>query len=326
MIISKTPFRISFFGGGTDYPSYYLEHGGAVIGTTIDKFCYLSCRYLPPFFEHKSRIVYSEQEEVARNEEISHPPIRAALSFCNINDGVEIHHDGDLPARSGLGSSSACTVGILNALYAILGRRVTNLQLAKNAIEIEQNILKENVGSQDQIFAAYGGANKIIFNTDATFDIVPLTLKKERMNLLQSKLIFCFTKVTRIASNVAKSILENIPKKTHDLQEMRKMVDIAEDILYTKDIDDFGRLLHESWMIKRSISSNVSNDYLDSIYETARKNGAIGGKIVGAGGGGFMLFYVPEEYQQNVKNALSNVVWVPISFEKNGSKIIYYSE
>lgn len=326
MIISKTPYRISFFGGGTDYTRYFREHGGAVIGTAIDKFCYLTCRYLPPFFDHSSRIVYSEQECVSDNSMIKHPTIRAALTLMGIRDGVEIHHDGDLPARSGLGSSSSCTVGMINALFAMQGRRATKMELAQLAIHIEQNMLHENVGSQDQVFAAFGGFNKILFNPDGHTEVLPVTLQGRRKEDLQNHLMFCFTRTQRIASGIARSVIDNIPKKQNELGEMRKMVDIAEQILYSGDLDDFGRLLHESWLLKRSISSSVSNDYLDGLYSRAREAGALGGKLVGAGGGGFMLFCVPPERQEAVREALSEVVWVPVKFEREGSKIIYFSE
>lgn len=326
MIISKTPYRMSFFGGGTDYTRYYREHGGAVIGTAIDKFCYLTCRYLPPFFDHATRVVYSEQECVNDNSMIKHPTIRAALTLMGIRDGVEIHHDGDLPARSGLGSSSSCTVGMINALFAMQGRRATKMELAQLAIHIEQNMLRENVGSQDQVFAAFGGFNKVLFNPDGHIDVQPVTLQQRRKEELQDNLMFCFTRTQRIASGVARSVIENIPKKQNELGEMRKMVDLAEAILFSSDLDDFGRLLHESWLLKRSISAAVSNDYLDDLYARAREAGALGGKLIGAGGGGFMLFYVKPEDQPKVKAALDEVVWVPVKFEREGSKIIYFSE
>jgi len=325
-IISKTPFRISFFGGGTDYPAWYREHEGAVIGTTIDKYCYLTCRYLPPFFDHRTRIVYSKQECVNDNARIIHPPIRAALSLMEVHDGVEIHHDGDLPARSGLGSSSACTVGILNALYAMQGRRASKMEMTLKAIHIEQNLLGENVGSQDQAFAAHGGFNKILFHPTGQIEVLPVTVMSPRRYALQRNLMFCFTRTTRVASRVAKSVIENIPGRRLELEEMRRMVDVAEEILYEGNLDDFGRLLHESWALKRSISPHISNSYLDEIYHTARKAGALGGKLIGAGGGGFMVFYVPFEQQDRVKAALSDLVWVPLGFESEGSKIIYYSE
>lgn len=326
MIISKTPYRISFFGGGTDYTRYYQENGGAVIGTAIDKYCYLNCRYLPPFFEHSSRIVYSEQECVTDNTQIRHPTIRAALQLLGIKEGVEVHHDGDLPARSGLGSSSSCTVGMLNALFALQGRRATRMELAQLAIHVEQNMLRENVGSQDQVFAAFGGFNKILFNPDGQIEVLPMTLQQRRKDELQARLMFCFTRTQRFASGVAKTVIENIPNKQQELKEMRHMVDLAEQLLYHGELDDFGHLLHESWMLKRSISHAVSNDYLDGLYSTARQAGALGGKLVGAGGGGFMLFYVRPEDQAKVQAALGDVVWVPVRFEREGSKIIYFNE
>ena len=326
MIISKTPYRISFFGGGTDYPEYYLEHGGAVLGTSIDKYCYLSCRYLPPFFDHHSRIVYSEQEEVQNNRLIKHPSIRATLELMDVTHGVEIHHDGDLPARSGLGSSSSCTVGMLNALYALQGRRPSRMELALKAIHVEQEMLRENVGSQDQVFATFGGFNKILFRQDGVLDVRPLTIRPKRKEALESRLMFCFTRTTRIASTIAANVIRSIPSKQLELKKMREFVDIAEDIIYNGDLDDFGRLLHETWLLKRSISTGITNDYIDGIYACAREAGALGGKLVGAGGGGFMLFYVPPERQEAVREALDHLVWVPIRFESEGSRIIYYAE
>jgi len=326
MIISKTPFRISFFGGGTDYPAWYQENSGAVLSTSIDKYCYISVRYLPPFFEHKHRIVYSLIENVKGISEIKHPVVKALLKLFKVKKGIEIHHDGDLPARAGLGSSSAFTVGMLNSLYALNGRIISKHELAKEAIRLEREILKENVGSQDQIAVAYGGFNKIFFHNDHNFRIEPVTLKKERVVELQSNLMLIFTGLSRLSSEIAAEQIKNTPHNKEELAQMLEMVDRAVGILNSKaDIIEFGKLLHESWQIKRKLSNKISNLQIDSIYSKALKNGAIGGKLLGAGGGGFMLLFVPPKNRQRLSRALKNLLEVKFSFENNGSQIIYYN-
>lgn len=328
MIISRTPFRISFFGGGTDYPVWYREHGGAVLSTTINKYCYITCRRLPPFFEHKSRIVWSKIELVNHTDEIAHPVVKEALKFLDIKDGVEIHHDADIPARSGMGSSSAFTVGLLNALYTLLGKSVTKYQLARDAIYIEQERLKENVGSQDQVAAAFGGLNKIIFGGPQEFEVQPLRVPERRIEELQDRLLLFFTGFSRNASDIAASQIKNTPHKERELTEMRKLVDEAIAILNSPnaDLDDFGRLLHETWQLKRALSEAITTSRIDEIYEVGRSAGALGGKLLGAGGGGFMLFYVRPENQVKVKEALKNLLHVPFRFEQQGSQIIYSSQ
>lgn len=326
MIISRTPFRISFFGGGTDYPVWYRENEGAVLATTIDKYCYITCRYLPPFFEHKYRIVYSEIEGVKEISEIEHPSARATLQFMNITDGVEIHHDGDLPARTGLGSSSSFTVGLLHALYALKGIMPTKMQLAQDAINIEQNIIKENVGSQDQILASFGGFNKITFNADNSFHVNPMIVSNDKLQQLQNHLMFYFTGFSRFASDIAKSQVENTNNKKHELWIMRQMVDEAILILNNgkRDITEFGTLLHESWKLKKSLSDKISNPQIDAIYESAREAGAIGGKLIGAGGGGFILIFAKPEDQHKIKENLKGLLSVPFKFDYQGSQIIVY--
>lgn len=326
MIISRTPFRISFFGGGTDYPVWYRENEGAVLATTIDKYCYITCRYLPPFFEHKYRIVYSEIEGVKEISEIEHPSARATLQFMHITDGVEIHHDGDLPARTGLGSSSSFTVGLLHALYALKGIMPTKMQLAQDAINIEQNIIKENVGSQDQILASFGGFNKITFNADNSFHVNPMIVSNDKLQQLQNHLMFYFTGFSRFASDIAKSQVENTNNKKHELWIMRQMVDEAILILNNgkRDITEFGTLLHESWKLKKSLSDKISNPQIDAIYESAREAGAIGGKLIGAGGGGFILIFAKPEDQHKIKENLKELLLVPFKFENQGSQIIVY--
>ncbi|MDB5810231.1 MAG: galactokinase/mevalonate kinase protein [Betaproteobacteria bacterium] len=326
MIITRTPFRISLFGGGTDYPAWYREHGGAVLATAIDKFCYITCRYLPPFFEHKHRVVYSRIENVRRHEDIEHPAVRAVLGWAGCEQGLEIHHDGDLPARSGLGSSSSFTVGLVHALAALKGQYTTKEQLAKNAIHIEQNIIRENVGSQDQILAAFGGFNRIEFKRNDTFEVSPIILTKDRLQELQSHLMLCFTGLSRIASEVAKSKIENFKKRETELTQMGEMVDIAVRILQTTNtpIEELGKLLHQSWLYKRQLSDMVTTPEIDSIYEAAMKSGATGGKILGAGGGGFLLLFVKPELQSQVRNRLKDLIHVPFKFEDSGSRVVLY--
>jgi len=326
MIISKTPFRISFFGGGTDYPVWYRDNEGAVLSTTIDKYCYITVRYLPPFFPHKYRIIYSKIETVKTIEEILHSAVRETLRVLHVSQGVEIHHDGDLPARTGMGSSSAFTVGLLNAIYALKGTMISKDRLSREAIHIERDILKENVGVQDQIATAYGGFNKIRFNGDDEFRIEPIILPKEKIVQLEGHLMLYFTGFSRIASEVAKIQIKNTPQKTKELSLMYQMVDEAIDIMKQgRNILEFGKLLNESWQIKKTLSNKISNSKIDSIYETAIKAGAVGGKLLGAGGGGFILFFVPPRNRSRVKKALTNLLEVPFTFETSGSQIIYYN-
>lgn len=326
MIITKTPFRISFFGGGTDYPGWYKFHGGAVLATTIDKYCYISLRQLPPFFEHKHRIVYSKIENVQDLQEIEHPAVRAVMQWAGVSSGLEIHHDGDLPARSGLGSSSSFTVGLIHALKALNGFNSSKLQLAKNAIDIEQNIIGESVGSQDQISAAYGGFNRIDFHRDNTFTVESLILTAKRSQELQSHLMLCFTGLSRIASKIAKSKIDNISKREKELHKMREMVDEGISILQNTErpIEDFGNLLDTSWQYKRTLSDQVSTPEIDALYASAMQAGAIGGKILGAGGGGFMLIFAKPEKHGAIREALNRLVHVPFSFENSGSRVVLY--
>lgn len=327
MIISRTPYRISFFGGGTDYHTWYQEHGAAVLSTTINHYCYLQCRILPPFFSHKSRVVWSKVEEVAAHSEIQHPSVKAVLDYLGIDQGVEISHQGDLPARSGLGSSSAFTVGLLHAMYALRGMISSKRELACEAIHIERDILKEHVGVQDQIETAFGGFNKIVIQPNGNFDVNPVVLSHDRQNELQDHLVLFFTGVSRTASDIAADKIKSIPNKKPELHAMRQMVDEAIGILTSDcDITEFGKLLHESWMLKREISKQISPTFIDEIYTRARTAGAIGGKLLGAGGGGFMLFFVKPENKQQVCDALKNLLLVPFETETGGSQIIFYDK
>lgn len=326
MIITRTPFRISFFGGGTDYPGWFREHGGAVLSTTIDKYCYITCRFLPPFFDHRHRIVYSKIENVRDIREIEHPAVRAVLDWMRWERGLEVHHDGDLPARSGLGSSSSFTVGLLHALNALLGRQVSKDELANQAIHVEQEVIGENVGSQDQVSAAFGGFNRMEFKRDGVFRVAPVILPKERQAELQRHLMLCFTGLSRFASEVAKSTIDNLAARASELVRMGAMVDEAVRILASPatPMVEFGRLLDETWQMKRRLSERVSTVEIDHIYEAARSAGAIGGKLMGAGGGGFMLLFVPPELQSRVRARLAKLVHVPFEFESDGSRVVLY--
>jgi D-glycero-alpha-D-manno-heptose-7-phosphate kinase len=326
VIISRTPFRISLFGGGTDYPAWFREHGGAVIGTAIDKYCYISVRHLPPFFEHHTRIAYSQVELVNDVSEIQHPAVRGVLTDRGITDGLEIHHDADLPARSGLGSSSAFTVGLLNALAALNNRMSSSRELAREAIRIEQDVLKENVGCQDQIWAAYGGFNRIDFFQDGTFSVAPIIVTPERRDELMRSTMLFFTGFSRISSDIAQEQINNIDNCASELRAMRSMVDRAVDILSDRKspMRELGELLHEAWRLKRRLSNRVSNPQIDEIYEAGLAAGAIGGKLLGAGGGGFMVFMVDPEKREQLRARLSKLIHVSVGFDNDGSKIVLY--
>lgn len=325
MIISRTPYRISFFGGGTDYPAWYRVHGGAVLATTINKYCYITCRYLPPFFEHRIRVMYSKVDRCQNIEEISHPVVREVLRYLEIDRGIEIHHDGDLPARSGIGSSSSFTVGLLNALYALKGNLTNKQQLAKESIHIEQERLCETVGSQDQVLAAYGGFTHIVFSPNGEITVRPVTLSPDRVQELSSCLMLLFTGINRTASDVAGSYIQDIDKKQQALHEMCEMVEEGISILNSgQPIAAFGKLLHRAWQAKRSLSSTVSNPHVEEIYSEALAAGALGGKLLGAGGGGFMLLFALPKDQPAIWRRLSRLLCVPFKFEYSGSQIIFF--
>lgn len=324
MLISRTPYRVSLFGGGTDYKSWYQNHGGCVLSTTIGHYCYLTCRWLPPFHPEKTRVVWSRIESVMHHSDIVHPSVREILKYLGIENGVEIHHTGDLPARSGLGSSSSFTVGLLNAISHLQGKTFNKAGLALEAVRIERDIMRENVGIQDQIAAAYGGLNKTSIHTDGSFLVTPIDT--DRVKELQDHLLLFFTGVSRTASDIA---IEQI--KTHQTGEndaallaMQKMVPDAVSILESDgDINDFGKLLHESWVMKRTLAKNIAPGFVNDIYDKARNAGAIGGKLLGAGGGGFMLLFAPPEIHNKIRETLKDLLWVPFKFENEGSKIIF---
>jgi D-glycero-alpha-D-manno-heptose-7-phosphate kinase len=326
MIITSTPLRISFFGGGTDYPVWYREHGGSVLSTTIDKCCYITCRRLPPFFEYHSRVSYSKIENVSRNDAIQHPSVRACLQFVGIDDGVEIHHVADLPARSGLGTSSAFTVGLLLGLYALKNQMRDKHLLASEAIHVEQELLREAVGAQDQVSAAYGGFNRINFDRDGSIEVRRILTSQHRLAELEQYLALYFTGFSRFASEIAQEQLKTTPQKQQELHTMLQFVDEAEAIIAnpSRSLDEFGRLLHESWQIKRSLTQKISNASIDEIYEAGRSAGALGGKLLGAGGGGFMLFFVPPDRREALRTRLKELLCVPFSFSNRGSHVVVY--
>jgi D-glycero-alpha-D-manno-heptose-7-phosphate kinase len=325
MIITSTPYRISFFGGGTDYPVWFQEHGGAVLATTINRYCYITCRTLPPFFEFRHRIVWSQVEHVNHVEEIIHPAVREAIRYMDVKQGLEIHHDGDLPARSGLGSSSSFSVGILHALHALQGKMMTKGELARQAIHLEQNLLKEDVGIQDQILTAYGGLNVVNIDPDSAFRVNPIPMEAMRKEMFQHHLMLIYTGISRTASDIAKSQIESIPQNGQVMREIQDMVPEATKILAgTGDLNDFGRLLHESWLLKKSISKKITTPVVDDMYEKAIGAGALGGKLLGAGGGGFMIFFVEPGLHQRVLDALDKFLLVPFELENAGSHIAFY--
>jgi len=326
MVITSTPLRISFFGGGTDYPVWYREHGGAVLATTINKCCYITCRRLPPFFEYHSRISYSKVENVVHNDAIEHPSVRGCLRFLGIEEGMEIHHVADLPARTGLGTSSAFTVGLLLGLYALQDRMRSKQDLATDAIHVEQELLKEAVGAQDQVSAAYGGCNRINFQTDGSIDVKRIFATNGRIAELEQHLALYFTGFSRTASEIAQEQVRLTPQRQRELELMLQLVDEGEAILSStgRSLDEFGRLLHEGWQIKRSLTGKISNASIDEIYQAGLEAGALGGKLLGAGGGGFMLFFVPPERRQALRQRLQKLLCIPFAFSTKGSHVVVY--
>jgi len=326
MIISRTPFRISLFGGGTDYPTWFRKNGGAVLGTTINKFCYISIRTLPPFFEHRHRIVYSRIELPQAIEEIQHPAVRAVLLEQRIQTGIEVQHHGDLPARSGMGSSSSFTVGLLNAVRAYQGLMSSPEWLATEAIRIEQDVLKEHVGSQDQIWAAYGGTNVITFDPDGGFQVSPVVIPDERRRELESHMMLFFTGFSRTAAVVAKKQIDNIDKRQNQLKVLQQIVGEACSILQQprRSIAEIGSLLHESWALKKELADTISNPAIDGIYSAALDAGAVGGKLLGAGAGGFMLIIADPVAHARIREKLKCLVEVSFKIGSPGSKIVVY--
>jgi D-glycero-alpha-D-manno-heptose-7-phosphate kinase len=327
MIISRTPYRISFFGGGTDYPAWYNEHGGSVISATINKYCYITARYLPPFFEYKNRIRYYKKEETQTIEEIQHPSVRETAKYLGINKGIEIVHSGDVPAQSGLGTSSTFTVGLLNSLHGLCNYMPTKRELALDAIHIEQNVIKESVGSQDQAAAAFGGLNKITFSKAHKFEVDPIIISKERLTELQDNLLLCFTGFARTASLIAEKQIASISQRQPELTTIMELCNEALKLLTSAGtpLSEFGKLLDKHWELKKLLSTNISNAQIDEIYERGKKAGALGGKLLGAGSGGFILFFAPKYLHNEIISSLHGKIFVPFRFDHTGSKIIYFS-
>ena len=326
MITTRTPLRISFFGGGTDYPVWYREFGGAVLSTTINKSCYITCRWLPPFFDYHSRVSYTKVENVSANEEIQHPSVRGCLQFLGIRDGIEVHHIADLPARAGLGTSSAFTVGLLQGLDALRGNLRDKYSLATDAIYVEQEVLKEAVGAQDQVSAAYGGLNRINFHRDGTIEVKRIPVAPGRIADLEGHLALYFTGFSRTASEIAAEQVKVTANRRRELEAMFGMVQEAENIISNPQHawKDFGLLLHESWKIKRSLTSRITTPIIDEIYQAGLDAGALGGKVLGAGGGGFVLFFVPPERRQLLRSRLKSLMCVPFKFSTRGSELVVY--
>lgn len=324
MIITKTPFRVSFFGGGTDYPDWFRRYGGGFLSMAIDKYCYLSIRKLPPFFEHKHRLVYSKVENVLHESEFEHPVVREVLKWKGVPDGLEIHHDGDLPARSGLGSSSAFTVGLLHGLNGLQGNISSKDSLANDAIYAESTLLEETVGIQDQIAAAYGGLNSVEIEKNGQYHISPVVLSRDVVKEFEAHVLLCFTGISRFASKIAKEKVGGFASKVEVLSQMRDMVSIGQDYLSQGRLDQFASLLDESWMLKRSLSNLVTSPAIDDLYALAKKKGAMGGKLLGAGGGGFLMFLVPPSVQEDFKSALKDFVFVHPKIDWSGSQVAFY--
>lgn len=325
MIITETPFRMSFFGGGTDMEDFFREYGGAVLSTTFDKYCYVNVRHLPRFFDYSTELSYSKTERVTDVEQIQHPAIRNAMKMLDMHE-LRLTYEADLPARSGLGTSSSFAVGMLNAFYALKGKYADKRKLADEAIYLERELCQEAGGWQDQIAAAYGGLNRINFNADG-YEVCPVIISPERKKRLNNNLLMFFTGFTRFSSDVQKQNAIGKADKVMQLKEMLSLVDDAERLLADRDsdLDEFGRLLDHTWKLKRQTGSAVSTSNIDNLYEKGMKAGALGGKLLGAGGGGFLVFYVQPEKQESVKLAMEDLMYIPFEFEDSGTRVIHYT-
>lgn len=325
MIITKTPFRMSFFGGGTDVESFFSENGGAVLSTTFDKYCYVNVRHLPRFFDYSTELSYSKIERVTNINDIKHPAIRNAMKMLDMNE-LRLTYEADLPARSGLGTSSSFAVGMLNAFYALKGKYADKKKLADEAIYLERNLCQEAGGWQDQIAASFGGFNRINFNA-VNYEVLPVIISPERKKELNQNLMMFFTGFTRFSSDIQKANAAEKQDKTAQLKEMLTLVDDAEKVLTDKhaDLDDFGRMLDYTWKLKRQTGSAVSTNSIDELYAKGLKAGALGGKLLGAGGGGFLIFYVQTDRQDSVRWAMQDLMNIPFEFEDSGTRVIYYS-
>lgn len=326
MIITKTPFRMSFFGGGTDIESYFRENSGAVLSTSFDKYCYVNVRHLPRFFDYSTELSYSKIERVNTVDDIQHPAIRNAMKMLDMHE-IRLTYEADLPARSGLGTSSSFVVGMLNAFYALKGKYVDKKRLADEAIHLERVLCEEAGGWQDQIAASYGGFNRINFHKNGTYDVLPLVIHPDRKKELNSNLLMFFTGFTRFSSEIQKANAVGYTEKVAQLEEMFALVDDAEKVLTNKhsDLDEFGRLLDFTWQLKRQTGAAITTTGIDGLYEQGIKAGALGGKLLGAGGGGFLVFYVQPEKQEAVKVAMKDCMYIPFTFENGGTRVIHYT-
>lgn len=324
MIITKTPFRMSFFGGGTDMENYFRENGGAVLSTTFDKYCYVNVRHLPRFFDYSTELSYSKTERVTDVEAIQHPAIRNAMKMLDMHE-IRLTYEADLPARSGLGTSSSFAVGMLNAFYALKGKYADKKKLADEAIYLERVLCQEAGGWQDQIAASFGGFNRINFGADG-YEVLPVIISPERKKRLNDNLMMFFTGFTRFSSDVQKINMVSDKEKYAQLRQMYELVDEAEQVLVdkTRDLDDFGRLLDTTWKLKRQTGAAISTDSIDRLYTKGIEAGALGGKLLGAGGGGFLVFYVQPEKQDVVRWAMKDLMYIPFRFEDGGTRVIYY--
>lgn len=325
MILTKTPFRMSFFGGGTDLPQFFKEYRGAVLSTSFDKYVYVTVRHLPRFFEYTTELIYSKSERITKIDDMEHPMVRNAMKMLKMKE-LHIAYDADLPARSGLGTSSTFAVGLLNAFYCLKGEYRSKKQLADDAIYLERELCNEAGGWQDQIAASFGGLNRIDFDSSG-YHVNPIIINPERKNRLNDNLMLFFTGFTRISAHVQNNVVANLEDKRGKLFEMLDLVDEAQQILENNasDLDDFGRLLNTTWKLKRQTGKSVSTDAIDGLYEKGMNAGALGGKLLGAGNGGFLLFYVQPDKQESVRAALSDLMEVPFKFENSGTRVIYYS-
>ncbi|MDD2708935.1 MAG: kinase [Verrucomicrobiae bacterium] len=328
MIITRTPFRVSFFGGGTDYEPYYSRHGGVIVGASFHRYCYITCRPLPPFFEYKTRVAYSLIECVNEPREIKHPSIRGCLTYLGVRDGLQIHHEGDLPARSGLGSSSAFTVGMLLALHTLRHEMPTRRMLADQAIEVEQKVIGENVGIQDQILAAHGGMQVIDISPNGDYEVSPMILPPDYHDALEQHVLLGFTGLTRNATELAGAQIKMLKDNTSTMREIHDIARRALELFRQRaEFSKIGELLDASWRVKRTLANGLSNDSIDQMYEAARKAGAFGGKLMGAGGGGFVMFLAPPYRHLQIQEALPGIrVWVPFRFEKGGAQVIFHTD
>ena len=326
MIITRTPFRMSFFGGGTDVESYFRRYGGSVISTTFDKYCYVTVRHLPRFFDYSIELSYAKTERVSSVDDIERPSIRNAMKMLDMRE-IRLSYDADLPDRSGLGTSSSFAVGMLNAFYALKGQYADKKKLADEAIYLERVLCAEAGGWQDQIAASYGGFNRINFHPNGSYEVNPIIIHPDRKEELRGNLMMFFTGFTRLSSEARKENAKNFAASDETLRSMAELVDKAEEVLEDdrRDLDEFGFLLDRTWRLKRKLGDKITTSGIDALYEKGMRVGALGGKLLGAGGGGFLLFYVRKERRKALKDALGNLLHVPFRFEDGGSRVIHYA-